>query len=162
MGDLNGLSIKIIEGWKGSSEWSSETFKEGWSGSSKRVVGNVQRRLERVINHRNGMSETFKEGWNGTLETHVSKKAGTGRKRSKKAGTGQPLELIVRNVQQRRLKRSSETFKEGWNGSSAGVVGNVQRRLVEWAVSTGCWLERIVGRVGRQKRSSETFFKKEN
>ncbi len=107
------------------------------------VVGNVQRRLERVVQ--------------------------TGcRKRSKKAGTGhQPSERNVRNVQ-RRLERNigntrfkegwngSETFKEGWNGSTIGtdrqkraakkaetVIGNVQRRL-----------ERVISR-GRRKRSKK-------
>ena len=61
--------------WNGS----PEMFKEGWIGSSKQVVGNVQGRLERVIG-RDRRKRSKKAGtshWNGLSETF--KKAGTGR-----------------------------------------------------------------------------------
>ena len=42
----NGSSKKFKKGWDGS----SKTFNEGWkNGSLERAVGNVQRRLKRVI-----------------------------------------------------------------------------------------------------------------
>jgi hypothetical protein len=55
-GRRNGSSSACTEGWNGSSTkfkkvWdvSSKTFNEGWNGSLERVVGNIQRRLKRVI-----------------------------------------------------------------------------------------------------------------
>jgi hypothetical protein len=108
--------------WSGSSEMfkeghrnrSSEMFKEGWIGLSKQVVGNVQRRLERVMgrdhrkrskkagtSHRNGLSEMFKECWDGSLKRVVG-------------NVQRKIGRVVKNVQ-RSLDRSSER-----------VVGNVQ------------------------------------
>jgi hypothetical protein len=88
----------------------------------------------------NGLLDAFKDGWNGsTIRT------GDRPKRSKTAGMGRPLvgnvqkclvEWIVggagcRKCSKKRSKKagtgrndgSSETFKEGWNGSTERVVG---------------------------------------
>ena len=56
------------EAWTGPQKGSSETCNEGWNGSSLRVVGNIQKRLEQIIIGRGAgrpwklSSETFKEG----------------------------------------------------------------------------------------------------
>ena len=129
-GNQNGSLIKKIkEGWKGSLGWSSEKLKGGWDVLLERVVRNVQRRLDWVVQ---------------TGCRKRSRKAGTGHGKGSsetlKESRNESSEWVVGNVQ------------EGWDGSLEWVVGNVERKIGRVVKNVQRRLGRVLRR-GRRKRS---------
>jgi hypothetical protein len=148
--------------------------------SLERVVRNVQRRLEWVVQtgcrkhskkaetggYWKGLLETLKEGRNesseqwvvGNVQRRLEQVVGTGRwKCLKKDRTGH--QKRSKKAWTGPWKRSSETFfNEGWNASSLRIVGKIQKRLERIIVGGAGDFGKECSekdRTGHQKRSKK-------
>jgi hypothetical protein len=118
------------------------------------------RKKDRTGHQKRRSKNTFNEGWNGSSSLRV---VGNIPKRLEQSSSGGER-VVVGNVPRKHSKKaetsrngSTESFNEGWNGSSDWVVKNVQR-LLEQMQAIDDVQERLTRRgfVGTNNLSLET------